>query len=77
MKQEQLDIPLIAAGGIFTGSDAVGFLENGAAAVQVATRFTVTHECGLPADTKQEYFRANEDDIEVNTSRPRATRCAC
>ena len=23
MKQEQLDIPLIAAGGVFTGSDAV------------------------------------------------------
>ena len=45
MKQENLDIPLIAAGGIFTGSDAVGFLENGAAAVQVATRFTVTDEC--------------------------------
>jgi len=31
MKQENLDIPLIAAGGIFTGSDAVGFLENGGA----------------------------------------------
>ena len=70
MKQENLDIPLIAAGGIFTGSDAVGFLENGAAAVQVATRFTVTDECGLPADTKQEYFKANEDDIEVNTVSP-------
>ncbi|GAB4202743.1 MAG: nitronate monooxygenase [Tibeticola sp.] len=70
LAQEQLDIPLIAAGGIFTGSDAVGFLRNGAQAVQVATRFTVTHECGLPDDTKQEYFRANEDDIEVNTISP-------
>ena len=38
---EKLDIPLIPAGGIFTGSDAVSFLENGAAAVQVATGFTV------------------------------------
>lgn len=70
LEQEQLAIPLIAAGGIFTGSDAVGFLQNGAQAVQVATRFTVTHECGLPDDTKQEYFRANEDDIEVNTISP-------
>ena len=70
LAQEQLAIPLIAAGGIFTGSDAVGFLQNGAQAVQVATRFTVTHECGLPDDTKQEYFRANEDDIEVNTISP-------
>jgi nitronate monooxygenase len=56
MKAEQLDIPLIAAGGIFTGSDAVGFLEKGVAGVQVATRFTITHECGLPDDVKQEYL---------------------
>ena len=70
LKAEQLDIPLIPAGGIFTGSDAVAFLENGAAAVQVATRFTVTQECGLPNDVKQEYFKANEDDIEVNQISP-------
>ncbi|AGX88100.1 nitronate monooxygenase [Candidatus Symbiobacter mobilis] len=68
--QEHLTIPVIAAGGIFTGSDAVSFLETGSAAVQVATRFTVTHECGLPADVKQEYFRASEADIEVNTISP-------
>jgi nitronate monooxygenase len=70
LKTENLDIPLIAAGGIFTGSDAVAFLENGAAAVQVATRFTVTNECGLPADVKQEYFKATESNIEVNTISP-------
>ena len=34
MREQQLDIPLIPAGGIFTGSDAVNFLENGAAAVR-------------------------------------------
>ena len=70
LKAEHLDIPVIAAGGIFTGSDAVGFLEQGAAAVQVATRFTVTKECGLPDKVKQEYFKADEDDIEVNTISP-------
>jgi nitronate monooxygenase len=70
MVAEHIDIPLIPAGGIFTGSDAVAFLENGAAAVQVATRFTVTEECGLPADVQQEYFRASEDDIEVNQISP-------
>ena len=67
---ENLSIPLVAAGGIFTGSDAVSFLENGASAVQVATRFTITNECGLPADVKQEYFRAQESEIEVNTISP-------
>ncbi len=67
---EKLDIPLIPAGGIFTGSDAVSFLENGAGAVQVATRFTVTNECGLPDPIKQKYFEANEDGIEVNMISP-------
>jgi NAD(P)H-dependent flavin oxidoreductase YrpB (nitropropane dioxygenase family) len=70
MKAEQLGIPVIAAGGVFTGSDAAGFLEKGAGAVQVATRFTVTHECGLPDNVKQEYFRASEEDIEVNGVSP-------
>lgn len=70
LKAENLNIPLIAAGGIFTGSDAVRFLEMGAAGVQVATRFTVTKECGLPDDIKQEYFKASEDDIEVNEISP-------
>ena len=70
MQAEQIDIPLIAAGGIFTGSDAVRFLEQGAGGVQVATRFTITHECGLPDDVKQEYVRATEDDIIVNGISP-------
>ncbi|MDZ7855026.1 nitronate monooxygenase [Sphaerotilus sp.] len=70
MKAEQLDIPVLPAGGIFTGSDAVRFLEMGGAGVQVATRFTVTKECGLPDDVKQEYFKADEDDIEVNQISP-------
>ena len=70
LKAEHLDIPVIAAGGIFTGSDATAFLEQGVAAVQVATRFTVTKECGLPDKIKQEYFKASEDDIEVNTISP-------
>ena len=67
---EKLDIPLIPAGGIFTGSDAVNFLELGASAVQVATRFTVTQECGLPDPIKQKYFEATEEGIEVNMVSP-------
>ncbi len=70
LQTEKLDIPIIPAGGIFTGSDAASYLENGAAAVQVATRFTATRECGLPDKVKQEYFKASEDDIEVNMISP-------
>ena len=70
LKAEQLNIPLIAAGGIFTGGDGVQFLENGASAIQVATRFTVANECGLPDKAKQAYFNAVEEDIVVNTISP-------
>ncbi len=70
LKAENLNIPVIPAGGIFTGSDAVSYLEEGSAAVQVATRFTVTQECGIPPNVQQEYFRASEEDIEVNQLSP-------
>ena len=70
LEAEHLNIPVIPAGGIFTGSDAVEFLEAGAAAVQVATRFTVAKECGIPEKVQQEYFKASEDDIEVNMLSP-------
>jgi nitronate monooxygenase len=70
LAENHLMIPVIPAGGIFTGTDAVEYLEMGAAAVQVATRFTVTKECGLPDDVKQEYFKANEEDVVVNTISP-------
>ncbi len=66
LDEKDLEIPVIPAGGVFTGADAVAFLESGAAAVQVATRFTITEESGLPASVKQEYLRAREDDIVVN-----------
>lgn len=67
LDEEDLEIPVIPAGGVFTGADARSFLDAGAAAVQVATRFTITEESGLPAHVKQEYLRAEEDDIVVNT----------
>ena len=70
LKAEHLNIPLIAAGGIFTGTDAVGFLENGCAGIQVATRFTVAEECGIPEKVQQEYYKATEEQMEVNTTSP-------
>lgn len=70
LKEKNLDIPVIPAGGIFTGSDAVKFLDLGASAVQVATRFTVAKECGYPDKVKQVLFSSKEEDIEVNYSSP-------
>ncbi len=70
LKSENLDIPVIPAGGIFTGSDAVRYLESGASAVQVATRFTITKESGLPSNVKQNYLNTEQNDIVVNTVSP-------
>ena len=66
LKKEGLNIPVIPAGGIFTGSDAFDYLQMGAGGVQVATRFTISKEAGLPADVKQNYINAREEDIVVN-----------
>lgn len=70
LKEQELSIPVIPAGGIFTGTDGVEFLERGASAIQVATRFTVSQECGYPDKVKQVFFDATEDDVEVNMSSP-------
>ncbi|RXK88245.1 nitronate monooxygenase [Chlorobaculum sp. 24CR] len=70
LKKENLDIPVIPAGGIFTGTDAVEYLQAGAAAVQVATRFTIAREAGLPDEVKQHYINASPEDVEVNLSSP-------
>ena len=67
LESESLAIPVIPAGGIFTGTDAAKFLDQGAAGVQLATRFTVTKESGLPDKVKQIYFGADEDDVIVSS----------
>src|SRR5665811_38920 len=56
-------IPVIAAGGIYTGEDIYRFLQMGAAGVQMGTRFVTTDECDASLEFKQTYLNAAEDDI--------------
>ena len=70
LKKESLEIPVIPAGGIFDAADALSFLKLGAAAVQVATRFAITRESGLPDQAKQAYFEAEESDVLVSGVSP-------
>jgi nitronate monooxygenase len=58
-------IPVIAAGGIFTGADIAHFLKLGAAGVQMATRFVCTDECDVHQNFKQAYLDAVESDITI------------
>ena len=61
-------IPVIAAGGIFTGGDIEHFLRLGADGVQMGTRFVATHECDADHAFKQAYVDATEKDIVIITS---------
>ncbi|MEW6411232.1 MAG: nitronate monooxygenase family protein [Candidatus Zixiibacteriota bacterium] len=58
-------IPVIAAGGIYTGRDIRKFLELGADAVQMGTRFVATEECDADDAFKQAYIDAGQDDIVI------------
>ena len=58
-----LNIPIIAAGGIFTGEDIYDALSWGASGVQMGTRFVTTDECDADIEFKKEYLRAKKEDI--------------
>jgi nitronate monooxygenase len=58
-------IPVIAAGGIYTGADIYRFLRLGAAGVQMATRFVTTHECDAAPAFKEAYLRATPGDTII------------
>ncbi|MBA3027244.1 MAG: nitronate monooxygenase [Desulfobacteraceae bacterium] len=58
-------IPVIAAGGIFTGADIKKYLKMGAAGVQMGTRFVATHECDADEGFKQAYIASKEEDMVI------------
>jgi NAD(P)H-dependent flavin oxidoreductase YrpB (nitropropane dioxygenase family) len=58
-------IPLIAAGGIYTGGDIHDIMKLGASGVQMGTVFVTTDECDASDAFKQSYINATEDDIEI------------
>jgi NAD(P)H-dependent flavin oxidoreductase YrpB (nitropropane dioxygenase family) len=58
-------IPVVAAGGIYTGGDILKFLKLGASGVQMATRFVATHECDASEAFKQAYVKCQKEDIEI------------
>jgi len=58
-------VPVIAAGGIFTGADLFKFMQMGAAGGQMGTRFVTTHECDASRQFKQAYIESKEDDIVI------------
>lgn len=62
---KEVEIPIIAAGGIFNGQDIVEMLRVGAKGVQMATRFVVTEECDADLKFKQAYLNAKKEDVVI------------
>lgn len=58
-------IPVIAAGGIYSGRDIRDIIRLGASGVQMATRFVTTTECDAAPAFKQAYINAQRADIEI------------
>jgi len=58
-------IPVIAAGGVYSGDDIRRFLDMGASGVQMGTRFVATEECDADIRFKQAYVDAKIDDVAI------------
>lgn len=58
-------IPVVPAGGIYTGADIYKFMKMGASGVQMATRFVGTYECDASDEFKQAYLNSKPDDIII------------
>ena len=58
-------IPIIVAGGIYTGEDMAWFLAHGASGVQLGTRFAATYESAASPEFKQAYINARQKDIVI------------
>jgi len=58
-------IPVIAAGGIYSGLNIKEALSWGAKGVQMATRFVPTDECDAHKNFKQAYIDATSDDLMI------------
>ncbi|WP_457678251.1 NAD(P)H-dependent flavin oxidoreductase [Thermovibrio sp.] len=59
---KSVDIPVIAAGGIFDGKDMARAFELGAKGVQIATRFIATYECDAHQNFKDYIIKAKPED---------------
>lgn len=58
-------IPVIAAGGIFTGDDVKKYIDLGASGVQIGSRFVPTFECDAHENFKLSYINSKKEDISI------------
>jgi len=65
MVKEQLNIPLIAAGGIATGRGMLAAMVLGADGVQIGSRFVASNEASSHINFKKKVVEAKEGDTQL------------
>ena len=59
------DIPVFVAGGVKNGAEMAGYMDEGAAGAQFATRFIATEECNASESYKRRLLAAKPEDITI------------
>jgi NAD(P)H-dependent flavin oxidoreductase YrpB (nitropropane dioxygenase family) len=59
------EIPVIAGGGVYSGSDIYDIMHKGAKGVKMGTRFVPTNECDASKKFKESYVNCKEEDITI------------
>lgn len=63
---DAVDLPVIAAGGIYDGRGLVAALALGAVGVQMGTRFMCAEECIIPRKVKEFVIKAKDRDTTIS-----------
>ncbi|NLJ76696.1 MAG: enoyl-[acyl-carrier-protein] reductase FabK [Peptococcaceae bacterium] len=63
---EAVDLPVIAAGGVYDGRGLVAALALGAVGVQMGTRFMCAAECTIPRRVKDFVIRSRDRDTAIS-----------
>ncbi|MCH7707604.1 MAG: nitronate monooxygenase [Myxococcales bacterium] len=64
---DQVDVPIVAAGGFKDGRGLVAALAWGAKGIAMGTRFVLTHESPVPTPTTDRFLAADVPDVIVTT----------
>jgi len=64
-REHSKKIPVIAAGGLYSGEDIYNIMQLGASGVQLGSRFVTTEECDASLIFKETYINAKEEDIKI------------
>lgn len=62
-EEVKVNIPVVAAGGVWDRADMLHSFSLGARGVQMGTRFACTYECDASDEYKKMYLEATDDDV--------------